>query len=256
VLLLTASVDPKGMPNLTQVDPGEREDSYARCFEHYLRNDPAVQRIVFAENSGWPLRRFADIASRANLHNKQVELLSFDGNEFPREWGKSFGELLLIEQALGHSRLASEATYVGKMTGRNLLVNLSALLRSVRCEFDLYCDIRDHNFYQLLGMPDCGHHCDSRFFVFSHSYYNQYLKSNHFSSLTKSGHFIERLLFDLVKATENHKKVIKRFDIEPDFRGSAGHFIKNRPKNYGSQREVLKRRIRACSRRVAPWLYI
>ncbi|HYX30374.1 MAG TPA: hypothetical protein VE863_17670 [Pyrinomonadaceae bacterium] len=255
-LLLTASVDPNGMPGLTQTNPLEREGSYAKCFEYYLRSDPLVQRIVLAENSGWPLDRFVDVSSRANLHNKSVEFLSFACNDFPRERGKSFGELLLIEKAMGQSRLIAESTYVGKLTGRNLLMNVTALLQSISREFDFCCDIRDHNFYQMLGLPDCGHHCDSRFFIFTRSYYEQYLQGRHVECSIGNGYLIEGLLFDLVKATESSERVIKRFRVEPDFRGMAGHFIRNKAKNYGSPRELWKRRIRACSRRVAPWLYI
>jgi hypothetical protein len=256
VLLLTASVDPKGMPDLTQPDAVDREDTYAQCFEYYIRNHPRVRKIIFAENSGWPLNRFDEIAARANLYEKDVEVLSFNCNNFPRERGKSFGELLLIEKALERSSLAKGNKYIGKMTGRNLLMNLTPLLEDIDSDFEFCCDIRDHNFYQFLGLPDCGHHCDSRFFMFTSGFYDRYLKGSYAACSVGDGYLIEGLLFDLVKATERTEPIIKRFGIEPDFRGMAGHFIRNKAKDYGGSSEIIKRRIRSYSRRVAPWLHI
>ena len=255
-LLLTASVNPKGMPEITQPDPLERENTYANCLGYYVINHPRVRQIVFAENSGWPLDRFREISVSNNPHAKQIEFQSFDGNDFPREKGKSYGELLLMERALEESRLLRTARYVGKMTGRNLLLNMTALLESITGEFEFCCDVRDHNFYGMLGMPDCGHHCDSRFFVFTPSFHERYLKGTLDNLPFADGYMIEALLYDLVKSVENTDPVIKRFRIEPDFRGAAGHFIKGKKKDYGSRSEILKRSIRSCSRRVAPWLHI
>src|SRR5262245_42555503 len=132
VLLLTASVDPKGMPGLTEPHSRDREKTYLKCLEYYLRNHPRVQNIVFAENSGSPMDRFREIAVLANTYAKDIELISLDCNDFPREKGKSFGELLLIEKAFEQSRLIRRSKYIGKMTGRNLLLNLSDLLASIR----------------------------------------------------------------------------------------------------------------------------
>jgi hypothetical protein len=255
-LLLTASVDPKGMPGVTQPNPIDREDTYADCLTYYLESHPRVQQIVFAENSGWPLDRLREVSVSKNPHSKQIEFLSFDCNHFHREKGKSYGELLLMEKALEESRLLQKSRYIGKMTGRNLLLNLTALLESMPTDFQLSCDIRDHNFYELLGMPDCGHHCESRFFVFTRSFYERHLQGTLDDLPFANGYMIEGLLYDLVKKNESTERVIKRFRIEPNFRGSAGHFMKGKRKDYGSAGEILKRSIRSCSRRVAPWLHI
>jgi len=255
-LLLTASVDPKGMDGITQADPRERETTYADCLRFYLRNHPSVRKIIFAENSGWPLDRFNEEVSANNRHAKDVELLSLNCNDYPRERGKSYGELLLIRQAMETSRLALSSKYVGKMTGRNLLLNLTDLLERAHRDFELFCDIRDHNFYQLLRMPDCGHHCDSRFFAFTRGFFERHFLPIYTSASFADGYPIESILYDLVKSCENSEPIVKRFSVEPEYAGAAGHFIKNKAKNYSSTSEVLKRRIRSCSRRVTPWLHI
>jgi hypothetical protein len=255
-LLLTASIDPKGMPGVSRPDPNYREQTYADCFEYYLRNHPRVQKIIFAENSGWPLDRFHQLAGTANVHAKEVEVLSFDCNDFPRDKGKSYGELLLIENALDRSQLAESARFVGKLTGRNFLLNLTRVLETLPGAPEFYCDIRDHNFYQMLGMPDCGHHCDTRFFVMTRHFYDRYIRHTYATLPFESNYMLEGFLYDLIKENEHREKIIKRFRVEPDYRGAAGHFMKNKPKDYGSPAEIWKRRIRSCSRRVAPWLYI
>ncbi len=255
-LLLTSSVDPNGMPGITQSGPLEREATYADCLRFYLQNDPGVRRIIFAENSGWPLDRFHEEVAVNNPHAKEVELLSFNCNDYPRERGKSYGELLLMKNAIASSRLATSSKYVGKMTGRNLLLNLTELLERVPREFELLCDIRDHNFYQLLRMPDCGHHCDSRFFVFTRGFFERHFLPIYTSESFASGYPIESILFDLVKSLEKTEPIIKRFQVEPEYGGAAGHFIKNKAKDYSSTSEAVKRRIRSYSRRVTPWLHI
>jgi hypothetical protein len=255
-LLLTASVDPKGMPGITQTDPVEREATYADCLRFYLQNDPRVRRIIFAENSGWPLNRFHEEVAANNPHAKEVELLSFNCNDYPRERGKSYGELILMKNAIGASRLAGLSRYIGKMTGRNLLFNLTELLDCVTRDFELLCDIRDHNFYQLLRMPDCGHHCDSRFFVFTREFFDRHLVPICDGETLASGYPIESILFDLVKRLEKTEPIIKRFRVEPEYAGAAGHFIRNKAKDYSSTSEMVKRRIRSASRRVTPWLHI
>ena len=80
-LLLTASVDPRGMAGITQADPRERETTYADCLRFYLRSHPDVRKIIFTENSGWPLERFHAEVSENNPHAKDVELLSVNCND-------------------------------------------------------------------------------------------------------------------------------------------------------------------------------
>jgi hypothetical protein len=54
LLLLTASINPNGMPGAI-LDSGQRLQDYKAAFSYYLENHPRVSKILFAENSGWPL---------------------------------------------------------------------------------------------------------------------------------------------------------------------------------------------------------
>jgi len=108
----------------------------------------------------------------------------------------------------------------------------------------------------LLRLPDCGHHCDSRFFVFTPGFFERRFLPVYSSAPFADGYPIESILYDLVKRWETTERIVKRFSVEPEYAGTAGHFIKSKAKDYGSTSEVLKRRIRSCSRRVTPWLHI
>src|SRR5438309_235351 len=95
-LLMTATVNPGDMPNVTAPDPRQREQDYAACLRYNLTAHPRFRRLVFAENSGWPLDRLRREALAA-ARGQEVEFLSLQGNDFPRDLGKSYGEMLLIE---------------------------------------------------------------------------------------------------------------------------------------------------------------
>src|SRR3954447_26876827 len=97
-LLLTATVHPKGMPDSTAPDPRQRECDYINCLRYYLAAHPRFRRVVFAENSGWPLERIRREAVSAAT-GQRLEFLSLEGNDFPRHLGKSYGEMVLLERA-------------------------------------------------------------------------------------------------------------------------------------------------------------
>src|SRR5207237_10713266 len=54
--------------------------------------------------------------------------LSFSLNDFPRELGKSYGEMLLLDHAFAQSNFVRQSKYVAKITGRNFLQNLTTML--------------------------------------------------------------------------------------------------------------------------------
>lgn len=250
-VLLTATVDIKGMPAVSAPDPRQREADYAACLRYNLTAHPRFRRLVFAENSGWPLDRLREEAQSV-ARGQRIEFLSLPGNDFPRHLGKSYGEMLLIERAMKASALVRRARYVAKLTGRNFCLNLTRVLESMPRPVDFYCDLRDHNFYGWMGSQSCGHHAESRVYLFTPAFFRECLDGKSALLDDSKGYMIENLLYDVAKDPRNARRVIRRFLIEPEFRGTAGH----RNKDYGSPREVLKRRVRGMTRRLAPWLHI
>jgi hypothetical protein len=239
------------MPGVSRPDPFVREQDYCACLKYYVRHHDRIRRIVWIENSGWPLDQVRKVIEY-NPHHKEVELISLRCNQFPRSLGKSYGEMLMLDQGLAASKLAVGARYLAKLTGRNYLTNLTRILESPRQSFGLFCDIRDHGIFEMLRIPACGRHCDTRFFVFTPEFYDVYLRGQYRRLNDGQGYMVENLLYELAKDPRCAGQVIRRFPMEPDFRGLAGHL----GKDYGSRREVLKRRVRGLARRLTPWLHI
>jgi hypothetical protein len=252
VLCLTASIDPRGMPGVTRADPKVRETDYAECLQFYSERFPQVQRIVFIENSGWPLDRLRHIAATCNPHRKRFEFISLQCNDFPREYGKSYGEFLLMDRGLEQSELARDAGYLAKLTGRNYLLNLPQIVERVRRKFQLLCDLRDHPLYEWLRIPANGRHADTRFLVFTPQFYDRHVRGQYVRCNESLGFLAEDLFYEIAKNPAVASDVIVRFPIEPQFRGIAGHWNKN----YGSGLDRLKQVIRGTGRRIMPWLRI
>ena len=251
-LLLTATIDIKGMPRATPTVPEQRQEDYLKSLKYYVCNHPQINKIVFVENSGWPLE-YLKQAVEYNPYNKEVEFISLNCNDFPREFGKGYGESVLIEQGIAKSEIVDNVTHIGKITGRIHLLNLTRLLQGVQEPYDCLCDFKDQGWRirRLWGEKYVGPHCDTRFFVFTKEFYNQYLKPLHHQHKER-GFCIETQVYEALKEAETKTKIIDRFSLEPDFRGVAGHF---QGKNYDSMLERTKFTIRWLARKVTPWLH-
>ena len=252
-LLLTATIDIKGMPRATPTVPEQRQEDYIKSLKYYLNNHPQIRKIVFVENSGWSLEQIKQVTSN-NPHGKEVEFVSLNCNDFPRKFGKGYGECLLIEKGIAQSRLLPSVTHVAKITGRICLLNLTQLLQSVKVPYECFCDYKDQGWRlrKLWGEKQVGPHCDTRFFVVSKTFYNQHLKQLH-QEHQQGGFCIEAQVYDAIKQAEAETTVVSRFPIEPDFRGIAGHF---QGKNYESPSERTKFVIRSWTRKMVPWVHL
>lgn len=248
-LLLTATVKVnRGVPGVTAPTSEEREAEYAENLRYQLHHHPRVRRIVLAENSGWPLDRFRAVA-RDNPLGKEVELVQLDCNDFPGRLGKGYGESLLIDRALAASRLLAEAGYVAKLTGRQRIANLTGLLARVPADVRFLCDLRDHGFYERFGLPAAGRYCDTRFFLFTHPFFDAHLRRLHEGAAAREGELnLEAAYYEIAKSLETEPGVLCRFPAEPRYRGRAGHWHKD----YGGPRERLKQTVRAAARRLLP----
>lgn len=247
-LILTAAVRVNpGVPGVTAPDPASREGEYAESLRYYLHEHPRVRRIVLAESSGWPLTRFEDVAADNPL-GKEVEILQLACNDFPGRLGKGYGEGLLLDRALDASRLAAGARYLAKLTGRQRLANLTALLERLPADFAVCVDLRDHGIYERFGFPAAGRYCDTRFFVASRDFFDARLRRVYLRE-PEAGEFnLEDAYYRAVKAVDGTPGVLCRFPLEPRYRGLAGHWHKD----YGGLRERAKQSLRAVARRLLP----
>src|SRR3954463_8148239 len=167
LLVMTATINP--YPNVIasdRNDPAVRMRDYCEALEFYLRDCTLIDRIVFIENSDsdvGPLERIAACHRR----DKQVEFLSFYGQDYPAEFTKGYGELWSLDHAFRNSCLMSQLGDDGKcwkVTGRYKATNLDELIRTAPLSYDLYADFR---FWKKL--------VDVRLFSFSRGGYERLL---------------------------------------------------------------------------------
>ena len=117
---------------------------YCEALEFYLRSIPSryLDRILFVDNSNTdlsPLQRLVESVE----HDKRVELISFDGNRYPPEYGKRYGEFKLLDHGLANCGFVADTDVLWKVTGRLRVLNLVKLIESAPAEFLFYCDLRD-----------------------------------------------------------------------------------------------------------------
>jgi hypothetical protein len=248
-LLLTATVEVhRGLAGVTTADAIVREEEYADTLRYLLSEHPRIRKIIFAENSGWPLARLEAVAAGLS-HGKEVEFLQLSCNDFPGSYGKGYGEALLLDRALAASRLAATVRHVAKLTGRQRILNLTRLLERAPHDFELLCDLRDHGLYERFGLPAAGRYCDTRFFVFTLPFFDAHLRQLYRGP--HSGEFnLEAAYYTAIKALEPRPGVICRFPVEPCYRGRAGHWHKD----YGSLPSRGKQSLRAAARLLFPKL--
>lgn len=247
-LVLTATIHvASGLPDSPVADPTRRANDYLRCLQFYL-DQPSVSRIVFAENSGADLTRFHELAASAT---KVVEVLGLDHNSFPVEFGKGYGEAVLLDQLLATSQQLETAPAFMKATGRLLVRNIDALIETTDARASAHFDVRDHDWHKRLGLTGTAHHADTRFFVVHRALFDVHFRHLH-QRHTHGNFSLEASYLTALHDAQRAGWLIRdRFNIEPIYGGVAGH-----GKDYDSLRERGKRTLRRAARRWLPSLKI
>jgi hypothetical protein len=132
-------------------DPAVRIRDYCEALEYYLRECALIDRIVFIENSDSDLTALEWIANH-HCRDKQVEFLSFYGQDYPAEYTKGYGELWSLDHAFRNSRLMSQLDDGGKcwkVTGRYLYADFR--FRKKLVDVRLFSFSRDGYERLLLG---------------------------------------------------------------------------------------------------------
>ncbi|MBR0458803.1 MAG: hypothetical protein IJJ26_06175 [Victivallales bacterium] len=255
-LVMTAAVDPKGMPGLSVNDVSERANQYLGTLRFYLEN-PAVPQIVFVENSGYDLAAFRELATQ--YPDKQIEFLSCDRNDYPRHLGKSYGEMWILDYVVDTSQSVQAASGFTKVTGRFPILNIAELLQEAeqRRPWELFCDNKDHPVYDWLQLGWNGHACDTRFFLVTTDFYRKHFYGRYTELDDSQGKLVESLFFQVARDTARTEKVVRRFRTEPQYSGKAGHVQISiiGVNDYDSRTAKTKRAIRRIARKLLPWFW-
>ncbi len=148
VLLMTATVTPPaGVPNLSRTDPVERIGDYRMSLSWYLSLPRDLfSRIVFVDNSCSDLSALREAAERFDA-GERVEFLSFQGLDYPPHYDRAYGEFRLLDHAMSNSEsvrsMGPGPGRVWKVTGRYIVKNIDAIVRSAPTDFELYANFRN-----------------------------------------------------------------------------------------------------------------
>lgn len=138
-IVLTSTVDPKGIVFMQRADPLVRLRDYQQALQRWVE-DRWVRNIIVVENSNYALDSLRDIASAART-DKNIEFLGFDGQDFPRGLGKGYGETLALTHVLQHSLQLRKTRRFLKINGRYFVGNLGKVLAGMSVDTQIYCNL-------------------------------------------------------------------------------------------------------------------
>lgn len=164
VVLLSGTVDTKEMELVERKDPSVREKDYIESLSFWRGQG---LKIVFCENSGWDLSKIRNEISG----DAAVEILQFEGQNFPKNLGKGYGEMGIIKFAFAHSEFIGNARMVIKVTGRYRVRNFRTFLEFIlkhSGSYDLVCNLEKNLSW-----------ADSRFFMAKREFFSEYFFGYH-----------------------------------------------------------------------------
>lgn len=132
-ILLTATIDPKGVVFMKRSNPLVREKDHINALTKWMR---LPFPVVFCENSGYELGKIRNIVEERAKND--IEILQFYGQDFPRELGKGYGELNTIKYAINHSQVIKKSDYVIKINGRYFIKNIEKIVNILSSSKDIY----------------------------------------------------------------------------------------------------------------------
>lgn len=208
IILLTACINPGGMPFTVVSDATQRLNQYLLALQFYLQNTSCP--IVFVDNSNMDKTPFLEYESQ---YGSRLEILSFDGNKVKTQ-GKGLGEMEIIEYALMHSKfnLLLDKYRIVKITGRLIVRNINSLLKCDKWHLYPYKSIVCHVNSDLTF-------ADSRIFISLGSFMYLLVKQKKYLNDTK-GIYFEHLLCQQIKQQKTF--TFFPFITEPHFEGISG----------------------------------
>ncbi len=147
-VLLTATITPPpGATHLARTDPKIRLGDYRKAFDFYCSALAAgvIDQLIFAENSQSDIRSLRDVTEKHGVTAK-TEFISHPGLDYPPEYGRGYGEFMLVDRAMASSllirKLPADAA-IWKITGRYILRNIAKMISTRPAGTDFYCHCRN-----------------------------------------------------------------------------------------------------------------
>ena len=190
VLLLTATIAVGDLIYLKRKDLRLRINDYATALRKWEKVEALFDRIVFAENSNHDLTALKREVGRPL---EWVEIVQFDGNTFPKELGKGYGEYSTVDYAVRNSASLANSDFFIVTAGRYFISNVVSIVNSLDWNFDVCC-----NFGKNLTMVD------TNFVVLKTSVYNDYFMGCYQHMNDSESVYSEHILANIVREQISH----------------------------------------------------
>lgn len=247
-LLMTATLVPPAAA-VARADPTDRLNDYLDALRYYLSlPDSTIDRILFVDNSASDVTPLAELA-RSIVHAKDVELISFQGNDHPFQRGKAYGEFRLMDYGLANTTLFTPDDLIWKTTGRLKFLNLTRMTeRCKKLSFDVLCDLHNVPWVGSRRWRD-HHNMDLRVFAFRRRAYDTLLRD---LWRTHEMGFDGEILYQHMREKRVNFHIIPRFPLQAQLQGISGRH----QRDYRSRSQRAKDALRGAARQVAPWLWL
>lgn len=252
LLVMTACIDPSaGRYRIDRADPSVRLLDYEHGLRFWLSYpDERVRRILFIENSGYPLDRLKAIAEAENLHGKEIEFVSLDCNWYPENSHYGYAEMRMLDLGLRQSRLRAETTHMIKATGRLTFPGLDRLLDRIPDGFDFVADAR---IWRTPWKKHTPPFVGTQLILFSHGFYAEHLQTK-YDEMAESRHWMESFFYrELAQLPPDtaHPRLL-RFPRSVDPVGQPAH----RKRSYSHPVQRVTNLFRGAIRRLLPGWWI
>lgn len=242
-LLITSTISPdSGVHFLKVIDYKQRLAQYLEAFEFYCKTllSGVFDRIVYTDNSGYPLDDLVAVAERLDVRDR-VEFISYKSTVSPDN-SRYFLEIKLIDYAMRTSQLLNDREgLVWKVTGRYIVQNCAEIVRDWPDGADLWINCRNKP-YPVVDFYFLGFRCDT-FECHIGKTIDRYKG-------TIDG---EKILRQSIDAGEfSDVAIVKRFRRPPRLYGTKGHD----GSQYGGRKDTAKYFVRRLMAIVAPQVWI
>lgn len=247
-LIMSATLAPPAAA-VARADPADRLGDYLEAMRYYLLlPNTVIDRILFVDNSNSDLSPLAELV-RSLPHDKDVELISFEGNDHPHQRGKAYGEFKLMDYGLSNTTLFGPEDIVWKTTGRLKFLNLPEMTeRCSKLYFDVLCDL--HNVPWVgSGQWQNYHNMDLRVFAFRVRAYDAILRD---LWRKREEGFDAEFMYHWMRQPHQNLSIIPRFPLQAKLQGISGRHLRD----YRSNSQSAKDYLRGVLRQTIPWLWL
>lgn len=209
-LILTATIDPKGMIFLKRSNIKDRYNDYLQSFIKWCDNK-TIRDIIFIENSGFDLKEFHSIK---NMYpEKNIEIISSSiNNNFDRNLGKGYGEYLSLSEIFIKSQYINNYNYLIAVSGRHYVRNIKKI----------YLEVINANKDIIVCLKDNLRFVDTNLYTASIHFFRELLLSHIQKTNDTKGLYFEHCVAKAVLDGINKGYSFSQLSIYPDIYGYIG----------------------------------